>query len=44
MENPNRTTANSLHPMSTNSCGTEERPCSQQMYDVSAYGTDLVLV
>lgn len=30
MENPNRTAANSLHPMNTNSCGTEERPCSQQ--------------
>ena len=30
MENPNRTTGTSLHPMSTNFCGTEERLCSQQ--------------
>ena len=30
MKNQNKTTGNSSHPMTTNSCGTEERPCSRQ--------------
>ena len=30
MENQNNTTGNSSHPMTTSSCGTEERPCSRK--------------
>jgi integrase len=30
MENQNNTTGNSAHPVTTSSCGTEDRPCSPQ--------------